>query len=172
MSCSLPGSSVHGISQARIREWVTISSPEDLPNWWIKPASPALPADSLPLNLGSPLYIIKPESKLSSSARWKAMGVKSGIQISLDLPTVQHSAWPKVDLETAGGQREGQAHKLLVCSNVHSICKGYIGTISMRVKGIFFLTQQQLKGIIIKWALSQGHTILQYKQVSQCNTPH
>ena len=26
MDCSLPGSSVHGISQARILEWITISS--------------------------------------------------------------------------------------------------------------------------------------------------
>ena len=100
------------------------------------------------------------------------MRVKSGIQINLDLPTAQHSAWPKVDLETASSQREGQVHKLFICSNVHCICKRYIGTISLRVKGIFFLTQQQFKSIFIKWALSQGQTILQYKQVSQCNTPH
>ena len=32
MDCSLPGSSVHGISQARILEWVLISSSRDLPN--------------------------------------------------------------------------------------------------------------------------------------------
>ena len=31
MDCSLPGSSVHGISQARILEWVAIPSPGDLP---------------------------------------------------------------------------------------------------------------------------------------------
>ena len=30
--CSLPGSSVHGLSQARILEWIAISSPGDLPN--------------------------------------------------------------------------------------------------------------------------------------------
>ena len=29
MDCSLPGSSVHGISQAKILEWVTISSSRD-----------------------------------------------------------------------------------------------------------------------------------------------
>ena len=48
--CSLPGSSVHGILQARILEWVAISSPGDLPNPGIKPVfpvSPALQADSL-----------------------------------------------------------------------------------------------------------------------------
>ena len=40
--CSLPGSSVHGISQARILEWVVIPSPGDLPNPGMEPASPAL----------------------------------------------------------------------------------------------------------------------------------
>ena len=42
MDCSLPGSSIHGISQARMLEWVAISFPGDLPNPGIKPASPAL----------------------------------------------------------------------------------------------------------------------------------
>ena len=32
MDCSLPGSSVHGISQARILEWLPFPSPGDLPN--------------------------------------------------------------------------------------------------------------------------------------------
>ena len=40
MDCSLPGSSIHGISQARIPEWVAISSPRDLPDPGIKPKSP------------------------------------------------------------------------------------------------------------------------------------
>ena len=48
MNCSQPGSSVHGILQARILEWVAISSPGDLPNPGIKPRSPALQADSSP----------------------------------------------------------------------------------------------------------------------------
>ena len=39
---------VHGILQARILEWVSFSSPGDLPNPWIEPRSPALQADSLP----------------------------------------------------------------------------------------------------------------------------
>ena len=37
---SLPGYSVHGISQARILEQVAISSFRDLPNLGIKPMSP------------------------------------------------------------------------------------------------------------------------------------
>ena len=40
--CSLPGSSVHGILQARILEWVAIFSSRDLPDPGIKTASPAL----------------------------------------------------------------------------------------------------------------------------------
>ena len=42
MDCSLPGSSVHGIFQARIMEWVAISFSRDLPEPEIKPMSPAL----------------------------------------------------------------------------------------------------------------------------------
>ena len=51
MACSLPGSSVHGIFQARILEWVAIFLPGDLPDLGIKPISPMSPAlqtDSLP----------------------------------------------------------------------------------------------------------------------------
>ena len=48
MDCSLPGSSVHGILQARILEWVAIPFPRDLPNSGIEPKLPALQADSLP----------------------------------------------------------------------------------------------------------------------------
>ena len=48
MDCSLPGSSVPGILQARILEWVAISFSRDLPNPGIEPGSPALQADALP----------------------------------------------------------------------------------------------------------------------------
>ena len=48
MVCSLPGSSVYGIFQARILEWVAR----------IKPESPALQADALPFELpGKPQCI-------------------------------------------------------------------------------------------------------------------
>jgi len=45
MDCSPPGSSVHGISQDRMLEWVAISSSRDLPDPGVKPpfiVSPAL----------------------------------------------------------------------------------------------------------------------------------
>ena len=44
---SSTGSSVHGILQARILEWVAIPSSRDLPNPRMKPMSPSLQADSL-----------------------------------------------------------------------------------------------------------------------------
>ena len=43
MDCSLQGSTLRGILQARILEWVAIPSPGDL----LDPRSPALQADSL-----------------------------------------------------------------------------------------------------------------------------
>ena len=48
MDCSLPGSSVHGILQARILEWVAIASSGDLPEPGFHHKSPATQADSLP----------------------------------------------------------------------------------------------------------------------------
>ena len=51
MDCGLPGSSVHGILQAR--------TPGDLPDPGIKTGSPTLQADSLPTELqGKPILAI------------------------------------------------------------------------------------------------------------------
>ena len=44
MDCSLSASSVHGISQARILEWVAFPSIGDLPNTGIQPVSLGFPA--------------------------------------------------------------------------------------------------------------------------------
>ena len=71
MDCSLPGSSVYGILQARILVWVAIpfsrgsSQPSDF-----EPESPALQANSLPLSyLGSPsLNLGLPQSSRLESA--------------------------------------------------------------------------------------------------------
>ena len=46
VDCSLPGSSIHGILQSRVLEWV--ASPGDLPYPGMEPGSPALQADALP----------------------------------------------------------------------------------------------------------------------------
>ena len=48
MDCSPPGSSVYGVFQARILEWVASSFSWDLPEPGIEPGSPALQEISLP----------------------------------------------------------------------------------------------------------------------------
>ena len=56
--CSPPGSSAHGISQARRLEWVAISFSRGFSWPGIRPTSSALQADSLPLSLqGSPSFV-------------------------------------------------------------------------------------------------------------------
>ena len=51
------GSSVHGIFQVRILEWIAISFSRDLPGPGIEPVSPALQVDSLPAEpSGKPLW--------------------------------------------------------------------------------------------------------------------
>ena len=60
MDRSLPGSSVHGILQARILEWVALPSRDllDLGIEAVSPVSPALDVDSLPLShQGSPSWV-------------------------------------------------------------------------------------------------------------------
>ena len=42
VDCSLPGSSVHGIFQAIVLEWISISFSRDLPEPGIEPGSPTL----------------------------------------------------------------------------------------------------------------------------------
>ena len=44
VASSLPGSSVHGILQARILEWVACLPPGDLPDPGVKPVSLSSPA--------------------------------------------------------------------------------------------------------------------------------
>ena len=44
MDCSPPGSSVHGIFQARILEWLPCPSPGNLPDLRLEPVSPMSPA--------------------------------------------------------------------------------------------------------------------------------
>ena len=55
MDHSPPVSSVHGILQAAILEWVASPPPGNLPDPGIEPESPVLQADSLPTEpLGKP----------------------------------------------------------------------------------------------------------------------
>ena len=84
MSCSLPGSSVHGILQARILEWMPFPSPGDLHDPGIEPSSPALQADSLLTELWEMPYPLLnlwfwcvAQNKLSSQC---TLGEGAGVQ--------------------------------------------------------------------------------------------
>ena len=63
--CSLPGTSVHGIFQARILVWVGIRTLEDLTDPGMEPASPLSPTlagrffTTKPLGKSPPLMVIK-----------------------------------------------------------------------------------------------------------------
>ena len=76
MDCSLPGSSVHGILQERILEWVAVPFSRDLPNWGIKPTSPTLWADSVPSEPpGKPLLMVNvfKEKEKKNRRQWGCM---------------------------------------------------------------------------------------------------
>ena len=76
MDSSPPGSSVHGISQARILEGQPFPSPGALPDPGTEPASPALQASSLQLSCkgsrltGKGLILGKTEAKGKGQQRW------------------------------------------------------------------------------------------------------
>ena len=67
--CSLPGSSVRGVSQAKILVWLPFSS-RDLPDPGIKPMSPALRADC---HWGLP-WCPRPESSCNARAMREDLG--------------------------------------------------------------------------------------------------
>ena len=66
MDCSPPGSSAHGILQARVLEWVVISFSRDLLNPGIEPGSPTLWVVSLPLSHQGEFGLSSPLSDLGS----------------------------------------------------------------------------------------------------------
>ena len=65
MDCSPPGSSVHGILQGRILEWVAFPLPEDLPDPGMESESPASQVDSLLLNHQGSLHKFITNPKLN-----------------------------------------------------------------------------------------------------------
>ena len=65
MDCSLPGSSVHGMPQASVLEWVTISSSRDLPNPGIELVFPAS------LSLAGGFFATEPPEKPLRNSRRK-----------------------------------------------------------------------------------------------------
>ena len=81
MDCSPPGSSVRGISQERIVEWVAISFSGDLPNPGIKLMSLALAGGFLPTEPPR-----KPPSSTGNRFRVVAPVTSPGAHTSLPLP--------------------------------------------------------------------------------------
>ena len=64
--CSPPASSVHGILQARILEWVAIPPPGDLPNPGIECKSPTLEVDSLPSEPPGKSYVLYTHTQINT----------------------------------------------------------------------------------------------------------
>ena len=88
MDCSLPGSSVHGIFQAGILEWVAISSSRDLPDPGIESVSlvsPALQANSL---LIEPLG--KPTGEAGVGCHFLLQGIFPTQELNLNLLHLLH----------------------------------------------------------------------------------
>ena len=79
LDCSPPGSSVHGIFQARILEWIAISFSRALPDPGIEPRSPALQADSLQTKLrgklSKPIHLPKFQSLHFWTWIFRAQGI-------------------------------------------------------------------------------------------------
>ena len=77
MDCSTACSTIHGVSQAKVLEWVPFPSPGDLPDPGIEPASltsPALQMDSLPLGyLRSPTPLLRGKT-VKSKIMWLSKG--------------------------------------------------------------------------------------------------
>ena len=84
MDCSLSGSSVHGIFQARVEDFpgwsgLPFPSPGDLPNPGIEAGSPALQADSLP---NFPKAIIFEILNIGFSFHWLVCGFSSSTALT------------------------------------------------------------------------------------------
>ena len=85
---SLPGSSVDGIFQARILEWVAIPSWGDLSDPGIKPWSYAQQADSLPSEPPG-----KPQEKYGDVTCFQFLRKKTGVSVDVSREKNSHSQY-------------------------------------------------------------------------------
>ena len=87
VDCNPPGSSLYGISQARILKWAAFPFPGDLPDPGIKPTSPTLQADYHSATREAPLLPEFQESSHPGSWRlcniqWKLFYRKTDTKLS------------------------------------------------------------------------------------------
>ena len=78
MDCSPSGSSVHGILQARILEWVAMPSPGTLPNPGIEPASLTSPA------LAGKLFTTSTTWEIQNGSHWAKIKMSAGMYSFLE----------------------------------------------------------------------------------------
>ena len=109
MDCSWPGSSVHGISQARILEWVAISFSRDLPD---EPAS---------TGLAGRFFTAEPPRKPTPAAAAKSLRSCPTLCDPID-GSPPGSPVPEIFQARVG------CHFLLQCVKVKSECKGFCAT--------------------------------------------
>ena len=94
MGCSPSGSLSHGISQARILEWLPFPSPGDLPNLGIEDESPALQADSLPFELPEKTYVYRNQLQIVTKKRVRVR-TKYEYYVFLKLYLLRHKKYSK-----------------------------------------------------------------------------
>ena len=134
--CSLPGSSVHGILQAKYWSGLPFPSPCDLPCPGLKPGSPALQRDSLPTEPDLPHKHIKNTSTCGSAL--------ADNKLKTDTKDLQSSLWRTIHMgsDRTGGEVIGSGLTTPAGDTVEGNIKGlrmlqgsepYIGQPSLRV---------------------------------------
>ena len=85
---SPPGSSVHGILQARILQWVAIPFSGDLPDPGMEPRFPALQVDSLPSESPG-----KPHTRKNKSYLETSDNDLTSLLLNMNLKVIEQKAW-------------------------------------------------------------------------------
>ena len=119
MDCCLPGSSVHGILQARILEWVAMPPPGDFPSPGFEPASlasPVLQVDSLPTEPPGKPQVVYMHTKfwnLASqikSQSWGSSVIKWPSTRPIYLAPEKFVCWLELHMEQWTGSKAGKEH--------------------------------------------------------------
>ena len=128
--CSPPGSSLRGLLQARILEWLAFPPPGSLPDPGIEPASAALAGRSLPLSRdGSPLEGHVPTIKclvwkqpITSTYNAELVGRASHMVSPCTRKGKKtRNILPKSQLTTLTGRRRGRGTPSLTPAPIHSL---------------------------------------------------